>query len=81
MVDFALGVAALACLYKNVLPRLRKRCVFFIIGAVFLIYFACMAYNFSVSVYSEFSRRIPPPHPPPPAATAADLSRTQIPLS
>ena len=78
--DFALGVAALACLYNNVLPRLRKRCVFFIIGAVFLIYFACMAYNFSVSVYSEFSRRIPPP-PPPPAATAADLSRTQIPLS
>ena len=79
--DFALGVAALACLYKNVLPRLRKRCVFFIIGAVFLIYFACMAYNFSVSVYSEFLRRNPPLHPPPPAATAADLSRTQIPLS
>ncbi|WZN66685.1 guanylate cyclase [Chloropicon roscoffensis] len=53
LVDFALGVAALACLYKNVLPRLRKRCVFFIIGAVFLIYFACMAYNFSVSVYNS----------------------------
>lgn len=61
--DFALGVAALACLYNKVLPRLRKRCVFFIIGAVFLIYFACMAYNFSVSVYSEFSRWIPPSSP------------------